>query len=55
MVRCVEVKLFPNVKNPVMVSDELAREFVDWAKDNIPWEQHICDRLATRFEEQLDG
>ena len=55
MVRCVEVESFPNMKNLVMVSDELAREFVEWAKDKAFCNsgQHICDRLATRFEEQL--
>ena len=56
MVRCVEVELFPAMKNYITVPDELAREFVEWV-DNICQDhlgqQCICGRLATRFEEQL--
>ena len=46
--------LFSNMKNPIGISEDLAKEFVEWALYySIFSGQHICDRLANEFEKQL--
>ena len=41
----------------IKISLEMAKEFIKWAKDKSFCNsgQHICDRLATEFEEQLSA
>lgn len=55
MVQCIEVSSFPAMKNPVTVSDELAREFVEWARVFTcnRADSHVCNRLTARLKEQL--
>lgn len=55
-VRCVEAVLFPNMKNPIMIPQDLAREFVEWVKQgqfcNVS-DETLCNRLAICLLEQL--
>ena len=56
MVYCVGVALFPNMKNPITIPDDLAKEFVDWAKSQGGgWDapSAIVKKLAERIEKQL--
>lgn len=56
------IPLFPAMVNPIIIPDDLAKEFLEWAHlldlseykvfEDGP-EIHVCDRMVSRIEQQL--
>ena len=44
-----------NDEKNILISSELAQEYIDWANGTSNSGMHICDRLASEIEEQIKG